>query len=415
MRSTIWVVAAALLLATSPAFAGGGARGDFEIGAYGGYGWLDDYGSFHPKDNGLFGGRIGYFITPNWSVEGSGQHLGTKSEFEPPAPPDVDVHIDSWRGNLLYNLKPGEKFRPFVTAGLGSETFDAESYSKSSDMGWNAGVGFRWFFNPMFNLRVDGRYVGVKVDKLDETEGNVEATAGLGFTFGPHGAEAKEKVSAAPPPPPNQAPTVTCSAERNEIQPGETVTVRATATDPEGDPLTYAWSTTSGKVTGETSAATLDFAGVTAPSSATVTVKVSDNHGNTSSCDYAVSLMEPKKAEAVSCLAGGFPNNLSRLTNVDKACLDDVAQRLKNDPRATVTVIGYADRHEKSAQTLSDARAKAVRDYLTKEQSIETSRITVKASGSTKPVDAGSDVSAQARNRRVEVWFVPEGATIPEQ
>ena len=36
----------------------------------------------------------------------------------------------------------------------------------------------------------------------------------------------------------------------------------------------------------------------------------------------------------MTCTSGGFPRNLARLNNVDKACLDDVASRLRTDPRA---------------------------------------------------------------------------------
>lgn len=415
MRSTIMALVAAMLVATSPAFAGGGAKGDWELGVYGGYGWLDDYGKFHPKNNFLYGARLGYFITPQWSTEFSAQRLSTETEFDVLGVEDVDVHLDALRLNALYNFgEPGQKFRPFLTAGVGDEKFHAEGFGEACDIGWNAGAGFRWFLSPRWNIRADGRYVGIKVDDIDESEGNVEATLGLGLTFGGGGhAEAPEVTEA--PPPSNQAPTVTCAAERSEILPGESVNITATANDPEGDPLTYVWSTTAGRVSGNAASATLDFTGATAPTSATITVRVSDSHGNTASSDCGVRLIEPAKpAEAVSCLAGGFPRNLARITNVDKACLDDVAQRLKGDPRATVVVIGHADSRESSAQRISQQRANAVRDYLAQERSIETSRITVRSAAATKPLDTGADTDAQARNRRVEVWFVPEGAKTPD-
>ena len=51
---------------------------------------------------------------------------------------------------------------------------------------------------------------------------------------------------------------------------------------------------------------------------------------------------------------------------------------------------------------------------IEKEKGIEESRITTKSAGATKPLDTGKDAMARARNRRVEVIFVPEGATVPE-
>jgi outer membrane protein OmpA-like peptidoglycan-associated protein len=119
--------------------------------------------------------------------------------------------------------------------------------------------------------------------------------------------------------------------------------------------------------------------------------------------------MEPvKAAEAVSCTAGDFPRNLARLSNVDKACLDDVAQKLSSDPRAHVVVIGHSDSHE-TAKGVDQKRADAAKTYLVKERGVDGSRVTVRAAGSTKPL--GTDAAA---NRGVEIWFVPEGAADPQ-
>ena len=208
---------------------------------------------------------------------------------------------------------------------------------------------------------------------------------------------------------------MTCASDRPELLPGETVVVRATASDPDGDPLTYEWSTTSGHVTGTGPTATLDFAGVDPPANANVTVRVSDGHGHTVPASAPVALHAPARvAEAVSCLAGNFPKNLSRLNNVDKACLDDMAQRLQADPRARVVIIGHADSHERSAEAVGEQRAKAVRDYVVGERGVDASRVSVRSAAASKPLDTGMDAAAQSRNRRVEVWFVPEGAKEPE-
>jgi len=414
MRSKILALVALLLVAACPAFAGGGEKGDWELGIYGGYGWLDDYGFFHPKDHMLWGGRLGYFLSPAWGLEISGQRLSTETDYDIVGVPNEDVHLDSYRFNVLYNFAAGKAFRPFLTAGIGQEKFHVENFGESCDLGWNAGAGFRLFMSPHWNLRADGRYVSTHVgDEIDERQNNVEATLGLGFVFGGGKKEVREEPRAEAPHV-NQAPTVSCAVERSEILPGESVKIQATASDPEGDRLTYDWSASAGRVTGSGSTATFDFTGVTAPATATVTVHVSDGHGNTASCDNAVRLREPARpAEAVSCIAAGFARDFAGISNIDKACLDDVAQRLSSDPRASVIVIGHADSHEKSA-LVAQRRADAVKEYLVKDRSIEASRITTRSAGSTKPLETGTDPAAQARNRRVEVWFVPEGATVPK-
>jgi outer membrane protein OmpA-like peptidoglycan-associated protein/opacity protein-like surface antigen len=416
MRNSIWALVAALLVTAGPAFASGGAKGDFELGVYGGFGWVDDHGIYHPKDNELFGARLGYFVSRHFGLEAMGQRMPTKMDEDlfSPSIGDAEMHFNSYRLNGLLNFLSSERFRPFITAGGGYESFDVEGFTDTKDFGWNAGAGFRWYLTPAVNLRADGRYVSTKIDELDETDSNIEATLGLGLTFGGYGSAGSvaEEIEA---PPPNHPPTVTCSVDRSEVLPGETVNVTAAATDPDGDPLTYQWSSSAGRVTGNATTAAFDFSGATPPANATITVRVSDNHGNTATSDCSVAMAQPPpKAEAVSCLAGGFPRNLSRITNVDKACLDDVAQRLSADPRATVVVIGHADSHERTADRIAQQRADAVKNYLVSERHIETSRITVRSSGSSKPLETGADATSMERNRRVEVWFVPEGTTIPE-
>ncbi len=413
VRSTLLAVVIAVMATTAPAFAGGGEKGDWELGPYIGYSWLDDYGRYLPKNAPIFGGRLGYFFTPNWSFEVSGQRTASSTKLDTLGVTDVDIKLDALRLNGLYNFAAGQRFRPFLTAGAGREKTDLGEFGETSDWGWNAGAGFRWFMTPRVNLRADGRLVGIKPgeQEIDEMQKNVEATLGLNFVFGGGYTEPVAVV----PPVTNQRPTVSCTSDRSEILPGESVNLRAAASDPDGDALTYVWSTTAGRVSGTGAAATFDFTGATAPATATVTVRVSDGHGNDASSNCSVGLREPvRPAEAVSCLAGGFARNLARLNNVDKACLDDVAQRLKADPQARVIAIGHTDGRESPATSIGDQRADAVKAYLVSEQGIEASRITVRSIGATKPLDTGTDATAQARNRRVEVWFVPQGATVPE-
>lgn len=405
MRSTMMAIVAAALLVASPALAG-----KVEIGPYLGYGWLDEYGPLNPRDGSLYGGRLGYFLGSRTSLEFSAQKLSTETDFDTAGVANVDANLKSYRLNLLYHLGGGS-VQPFLTAGIGSEGIDvADDGGESSDFGWNIGGGLRFLLSRKVNLRVDGRFVNAKAsDFEDGSQGNGEANVGLSLLFGGDDDDV-EAAAVEPIAAPNQAPTVTCAADRAEVLPGETVNLVATASDPEGGPLTYEWTAGSGRVNGTGASVSLDLAGVAPPASATVTVKVTDDHSNVASSECVVRVAAPvqPRAEAVSCVAGGFPRNLSRVGNVDKACLDDVAQRLGTDPRATVVVIGHTDPGETSS-ALGQQRADAVRDYLVRERGIESSRITTRSAGSTKVLGG-----AAAGNRRVEVWFVPQGATVPE-
>jgi outer membrane protein OmpA-like peptidoglycan-associated protein len=84
--------------------------------------------------------------------------------------------------------------------------------------------------------------------------------------------------------------------------------------------------------------------------------------------------------------------------------LQAVADMLSKDPTLKVEVQGHTDNVGADAynQTLSEARARAVMDWLTK-HGIPAARLTAKGYGKNKPVaDNGSD-EGRAKNRRVEI------------
>lgn len=219
-----------------------------------------------------------------------------------------------------------------------------------------------------------------------------------------------------PPPPPNRPPTVSLDCVKDTLLAGETTPCRATAADPDGDALTYAWSTSAGKVTGSGPDATFDSTSVPCDTTVTVTVQVSDGRGGTAQATDTVRVRCPEKPkpEPVTCTSGGFPRNMARLNNVDKACLDDLAARMKQDPRSRIVITGHADKSEPNAEVMGRKRAEAIKNYLVKERGVDEARVTAKSAGATKPLDTGTSAAARAKNRRADVTFVPEGATLPE-
>jgi OmpA family protein len=72
-----------------------------------------------------------------------------------------------------------------------------------------------------------------------------------------------------------------------------------------------------------------------------------------------------------------FDHGKSRVTNIAKAKLDAVAMRLRDNPRATVTVIGYPDSGSGARQeSMARQRAENVKQYLMDRHHIDASRIT---------------------------------------
>jgi hypothetical protein len=204
---------------------------------------------------------------------------------------------------------------------------------------------------------------------------------------------------------PNQPPTISCATDRSPIMPGERTGITSTASDPDGDPLTYSYTATGGQVTGDGPKAQFDSTGL-APGSYTVKCSVSDGRGGTADGSTNVDVQQPppppQAAKAGDC--GYNKAGASRFDNACKRVGDDVALRLKNDPNAKLVIVGYADGKEPKAAKLAQTRADLAKKYIV-EKGVDASRI------STRTGEGSKEKGQEKANRRVDFVVVPEGAT----
>ncbi len=216
------------------------------------------------------------------------------------------------------------------------------------------------------------------------------------------GGSANSSVSVRVDPKPNHPPTIACSADRSSVFVGERVHITTNASDPDGDPLTYTWRTNGGRIVGTGAAVDLDTTGA-APGNYTVTVRVDDGRGGAADCTSTVEVKAvppPPQASKISDCAFGKPLS-TRIDNVCKRILDDVALRLQNEPRGSAVIIGYSDPKERQPEKIAGDRATNAVKYLG-EKGIDASRITTRT---------GSGQAGATDNRRIDVIWVPEGAT----
>jgi hypothetical protein len=211
-------------------------------------------------------------------------------------------------------------------------------------------------------------------------------------------------------------PTVSCQAVTtpSSVNAGEPVTLRATATG--GGNFTFSWSATGGRLSSTSgSEVTIDTTGLGA-GTYTVTVNVAtdktscDRPCQGSSCTTSFSVKEEIKPvippPQIPCGPIFFPFNSARINNEHKACLDDIALRMQQDPRAQVVIDGHRDTSERVGISLT--RANNARDYLVRDKGVDASRITVRNFGDTCAHESG-DANL---NRRVEFFILPERATM---
>ena len=211
-------------------------------------------------------------------------------------------------------------------------------------------------------------------------------------------------------------PTVTCDvrASRSTVTAGDKVTFSATASGADG--ATFTWSTTGGTLSSTSGAeVSLDTTGMAA-GSVTVSVNVGTTRtrcdqpcpgGSCSTSITVATVVPPTPGTPISpCGPIFFPFNSARINNEHKACLDEIALKLQQDPRASLVVDGHRDSSERVGISLT--RANNARDYLVNEKGVDTARITVRNFGDTCPHDSGDP----NLNRRVEFWIVPSDATV---
>ncbi|MES2740252.1 MAG: OmpA family protein [Pseudomonadota bacterium] len=85
--------------------------------------------------------------------------------------------------------------------------------------------------------------------------------------------------------------------------------------------------------------------------------------------------------------------------------LDRFAATLKENPAATVSIIGHTDSTGSNAvnEPLSVDRASNTRDYLAA-HGVSPTRIVVEGRGAREPIATNDDNTGRARNRRVEIY-----------
>ncbi|HWR13366.1 MAG TPA: outer membrane beta-barrel protein [Terriglobales bacterium] len=202
--------------------------------------------------------------------------------------------------------------------------------------------------------------------------------------------------------PPKHPPTAQCSANPTTVRAGDTSTVNVTAGNPDNRPLTYNYTATAGRVTGNNATATLDTAGASA-GPIQVTATVSDDRGLSANCTASVNVeVPPPPPQATKINECQFPDKRrpSRVDNACKAVLDEVALRLQREADARLVIVGHGDpADKKNMARFSAERAINSRTYLTTgeaKQGIDPTRIELRT---------GADTGMTA-----EYWLVPAGA-----
>jgi len=218
-----------------------------------------------------------------------------------------------------------------------------------------------------------------------------------------HGGTASCSVDVAVAKRPNRPPVISCAPERNPINAGEHVNIISTASDPDGDALTYSYSATGGQISGTEPTASFDSTGL-APGSYTVTCTADDGRGGRTSATTNVDVQQPaeiKQLEARLALHSiYFPTDRPSRANPFGGLLESQQKRLDTlagdfkkyltyRPDATLTLTGHADVRGTAEYNLklSERRVESVKHYLT-EHGVPADHVTTQALGEEKNLTA---------------------------
>jgi len=208
----------------------------------------------------------------------------------------------------FYNLSLGPKvtfrhkhFSPFLEALVGDHRLTPDAFHDVDKLGFMLGGGLDINLSRHIALRllradfvVSTYEFGPPTLRRTEVRG-LRLQTGLNFMFG----------GGAPPPPHNHSPVASCSVDRAQVYAGsgDSAVVRADASDPDNDSLTYSWTTNGGTVEGSGPEVRWNSSGVN-PGSYRVKVRVDDGRGGTADCSAEIRVEPPPNhPPTMSCSA----------------------------------------------------------------------------------------------------------------
>jgi outer membrane protein OmpA-like peptidoglycan-associated protein len=190
-------------------------------------------------------------------------------------------------------------------------------------------------------------------------------------------AEASTIITVRPQP--NRPPTVHCEATPTIVVAGERVTIAATATDPDDDPLTFSFDAQGKMLTAEKSSTIFNTAGLD-PGYYTVNCYANDGRGGVATANIDVEVKEPEQKELEARLSlhsiyfpTGMPTRQSPeggLLRSQQRALLALADDFKNyrtlEPQARLILQGHADPRGGAAynQQLSELRVETTKAFL---------------------------------------------------
>jgi outer membrane protein OmpA-like peptidoglycan-associated protein len=184
------------------------------------------------------------------------------------------------------------------------------------------------------------------------------------------------------------------------VEVGRTSTVTAVAQDPDGDTLTYRWTSPSGTLQNPTDRQTV----WTAPQQegpVQVTVAVDDGKGGTASANTTIQVVRPAPVVELNFEDVYFDFDRSTLRPEALRLLDDAVTKLQADPSRNIVIEGHTCNIGTAEYNLAlgERRARSVLDYLTS-RGVAANRLETRSYGEERPKYDNAREETRRLNRR---------------
>lgn len=375
-------------------------KGAVEFGFYAGLlQTFEDYNGLDPDRTGLAGARLGVFLSDGFSLEGSAQRAFADSA-------GTSLDLDAVRLSGLIHFGKENHVRPFVILGGGWERFDLAGTGTENDWGAHGGLGLRFISSSRASVRLDAKYVTMKIGGPvnDEWQHNLETTLGVSWLFG---ADVKEAVKE---PVDTDGDGVVDSIDRCPSTPAAvTVDEFGCEVKPEVDSDGDGVVDSADQCPDTRTGVPVDATGCPLDTDGDGVADFKDKCPGTVMGETIDEYGCPERvAKARGALQGvTFKLGSANLTPNSETILDEVAEVLKEFQNVNVEVQGHTDSTGSEAlnMRLSKSRAESVKQYIAS-RGISVERLSANGYGSSNPVADNTTADGRAKNRRVELKWV---------
>lgn len=317
---------------------------------------------------------LGYQFGNPWAVELVYVDAETNTTTN-----NASVDFQQYRLDTLYHLQTNGNLTPYLAAGIGK----TEISSSANNTLVNLGGGIKYALNDIFSLRADFRLINdIKDHELDNL-----TTLGAHFTFGGH----SKQTAAYEPEPINEPEPV------NEPAP----VIEPTPVDSDND-----------GVIDEKDLCPNTAAGILVDASGCALDD--DKDGVPNHLDACPNTRAGAKVDAKGCnlmfseakevkLDVLFATNSSQVSKEFYPQIEELAAFLNEYTTASVSIEGHTDNTGSAAynKMLSEKRAQAIADVLTKELGVQASQVAAVGYGEEKPLVNNDTPENRQANRRV--------------